>query len=49
MALQNSTNLVENLNSMSRRKSLNLNLNLSQLQNGTSRINQGNDIENQDV
>jgi hypothetical protein len=49
VALQNSTNLVENLNSMSRRKSLNLNLNLSQLQNGTSRINQGNDIEKQDV
>jgi len=40
---------VENLNSMSRRKSLNLNLNLSQLQNGTSRINQGNDIEMKDV
>lgn len=49
MILQDSKNHVENSNNMNRRKSLNLNENISQLQNGTSRINQGNDIEIQDV
>ena len=49
MVLQDTNNNVENLNNINRRQSLNLNLNLSQLQNGTSRINQGNDIEIQEV
>ena len=49
IVLQDSNNYVENVNNINRRQSLNLNLNLSQLQNGTSRINKGNDIEIQDV
>ena len=49
IVLQDSNNHVENVNNINRRQSLNLNLNLSQLQNGTSGINKGNDIENQDV
>jgi hypothetical protein len=39
----------KNSNNMNRRKSLNLDKNISKFQNGTSRINQGNDIEIQDV
>ncbi len=49
MILQDSKNHVENSNNMNRRKSLNLDKNISKFQNGTSRINQGNDIEIQDV